>query len=109
MTRGITLPVDQIGKVIKDARSIIREVEKRRNSMTSDELNREYCITQSNAIVNLNRAVGLVWNLPEDAYDALTSNEKLSRLKKDWGLNYSFEVAFELIKRSVQWFKDASV
>ena len=85
---------------------IIDSVNKNRAIMNQEELNIEYCITQSNAIKNLNQTGGRDWNISSDVKKTLVDNEIVKKLKRDWGLDYSFEVAFELINKSIQWVKD---
>jgi len=101
-----SLAVDEIERTTRAVIEIIREVAQSRQSMTREEQDVEYCVTKSGAIVNLNRLEGHEWRLSKAAADAVGSREWTDRLKREWGLQYSFEVAYELIRRSIGWVCD---
>ena len=100
------LSVEEIEHRNKQLLAIINFVNNYRTTMSKRELNVEYCITQSNAIRKLYEIDGKTWKISREAEMILMSNEVVNRLKIDWNLNYSFEVAYQLIRRSIEWVKN---
>jgi hypothetical protein len=105
---GQQMREDEISRTTEQLRGIMKTLRQQREVALQSENNIEYCDVQSGVIRNLNQALNKNWNLPDDAQETIRNNDIALRLKGEWGLRYNFEVAVALIKKSIDWAKDAS-
>ncbi|MBI2641391.1 hypothetical protein HYW87_02235 [Candidatus Roizmanbacteria bacterium] len=105
---GKQLSTDQINELTERVINIILQIREERKSMKPQELNLEYCASQSGVIANMNGALGREWQLSKEAKESIFTNRYVDSLKKEWELKYGFEVALEAIKRSIEWAKKGS-
>lgn len=100
---GTSLTTGSISTLSEALLKVINSVEKSRVCQSEQEQKLEYCYTQSTPIRNLFEQLGYRWDLPVDAKDEIINMNIVKRLKREWSLITSVEVANRLIRESITW------